>query len=48
MKRIVASWVISATVEGIDVINLPENNTLEILFALNGVNVAALFLCLFD
>ena len=41
IQRIVASRVISATVEGIEVKNLPEDNLVETLFVLNKVSFAA-------
>ena len=41
VRRIVASRVISATVEGIAVKNLPEENLVETIFALNKVSFAA-------
>ena len=41
VKRIVASRVISATVEGIEVKNLPEDNFVETLFVLNKVSFEA-------
>ena len=42
VQRIVASHVISATVEGIEVKNLTEDNLVEILFVLNKVSLAVI------
>ena len=41
VTRIVASRVISATVEGIEIKNLPEDNLVETIFVLNKVRFIA-------